>query len=409
MGGEEFAGDDGEAGEVAGAEEADQWADEEERQGALDESEERDERGGDEQIGDVGALVVEAVGEVAEGDVAEEGAGLHEDGPAGGLDDGEAAAPLDGGQGEEVGDPGEEAPPGEEGGRVHGGADEGAAGERRAEELGEWDFGGVLALPGLGLGKVAAEPEGDEGGEDAGEEDGAPAEVREDEGDEGRAEGVADSPGALDEGEGFGAMAVGPGFGDEGCAGGPFAAHAEAEEQAAGQELRGGVSEAAEGCRDGVDEDAEGEGAGAAEAVGEPAEGEASRGRGQERGGDHGAAGGGGEAELALDRAEDERVEHNVHAVEHPAEGGGEEDALLVAGGLGEPGGEMFQKLSLGLGTRFIGSLGNRGKQVLRYAQDDNICGGAGVGSCFARFWPTQVGKTRTLRGWSAGMVLAVF
>jgi hypothetical protein len=38
----------------------------------------------------------------------------------------------------------------------------------------------------------------------------------------------------------------------------------------------------------------------------------------------------------------------------------------LVAGGLGEPGGEMFQKLSLGLGTRFIGSLGNRGKQVLR-------------------------------------------
>jgi len=50
--------------------------------------------------------------------------------------------------------------------------------------------------------------------------------------------------------------------------------------------------------------------------------------------------------EFALHLAEDEGVEHYVHAVEHPAEGRGEEDAFLVARGVGEPGGELGQRRS---------------------------------------------------------------
>ena len=45
--------------------------------------------------------------------------------------------------------------------------------------------------------------------------------------------------------------------------------------------------------------------------------------------GHHGAGEGGGEMQVALDGGEDHRVEHDVHAVEHPAEGGGDEGSAL--------------------------------------------------------------------------------
>jgi len=83
------------------------------------------------------------------------------------------------------------------------------------------------------------------------------------------------------------------------------------------------VGEAAESGCDGIEEQAGVEGAGAAEAIGEPAEEDSAGGCGEECGGHHGAGGRGGEMHLALDGWEDHGVEHDVHAVEHPAERGG--------------------------------------------------------------------------------------
>ena len=236
------------------------------------------------------------------------------------------------GKGEEARGPGEESPPGEERGGVHGGADERGAGEGAAEELQRRGVGLALALEELGLGDAAADPEGEQRGENAGEEDGSPAEAREDERGEGGSEGVADGPETLHEGERFAAGGGGEGFGDECGSGGPFSSHAEAEDDAAGGERERGVREAAGGGGDGVDEQAGVEGDGAAEAVGEPAEEEAAGGCGEKRRGHHRAGERRGQMEVALHGGEDHRVEHDVHAVEHPAEGCGGECSALGGG-----------------------------------------------------------------------------
>ena len=186
------------------------------------------------------------------------------------------------------------------------------------------------------FGNISANPEGDGGGEDADEEDGAPVGVTQDDaGDEG-GERESDGPGALHDGEGFGAEVVRPGFGDEGGAGVPLAAHAEAEDEADDGEHEHGGGEAGGERADGVSEDAEHEGALASDAVGEEAEKNAADAGGEqhERGEDAGGALGHGE--VAHDMGEDERVKHGVEGVEHPAEGGGEEGAALGGGGLAE-------------------------------------------------------------------------
>ena len=59
-------------------------------------------RGGDEEVGDVGALGSEAVRRAAEAYIAGEGSDLHDDGPGGGVDDGEAVAALRDGKREEA-------------------------------------------------------------------------------------------------------------------------------------------------------------------------------------------------------------------------------------------------------------------------------------------------------------------
>ena len=71
------------------------------------------------------------------------------------------------------------------------------------------------------------------------------------------------------------AMARWPCLRNEGCAGSPLAAHAEAEQDAAHHQLASCVREAAESGGDGVAEDAPGKSADAAEAIGEPSEAEA--------------------------------------------------------------------------------------------------------------------------------------
>jgi len=84
-------------------------------------------------------------------------------------------AALGDGQGEEAGCPGEEAPPGEEGGGVHGRADESGASEWAAEELQGRRVGLAIALEEFGFMDAATNPKSKRGGNDADEEDGAPA------------------------------------------------------------------------------------------------------------------------------------------------------------------------------------------------------------------------------------------
>ena len=82
--------------------------------------------------------------------------------------------------------------------------------------------------------------------------------------------------------------------------------------------------EATEPSGNRVDQDAGGEGTRAAEAVSEPAKTDAAGGRGEECDRHHGAAHGRAEMHCALYLAEDKGVEHHIHAVEHPAETGGQ-------------------------------------------------------------------------------------
>jgi len=192
-------------------------------------------------------------------------------------------------------------------------------------------------LRAFGFVERTANPEGDEGGQQAGEKDGSPAEVGQHDSDDGGADSVADGPRALHEGECLIAMLLRPAFSDERCAGGPFASHAEAENEAAEKELERSLCEAAERGKDGVDEDAPGKRASTAVAVCERAEEDAADGAGDECDGYHGSADGRAHVHGALQRAEDECIEHDVHAVEHPAEGGCDEYAALGGRGLSEP------------------------------------------------------------------------
>ena len=180
-------------------------------------------------------------------------------------------------------------------------------------------------------------PERDESRSDADEEDRAPTEMRHDEGHHARTERVADGPGALHERERLGTVLCGPHLRDQRGAGGPLPAHAEAKNDAAEHEFGGRSREATERGGDGVDQHAGGEGTRTAEAVGEPAEADAPDGRGEKRGRHHGTAHGRGELHGALHLAENQGIEHHVHAVEHPAETSGQQGALLLLRPLDQP------------------------------------------------------------------------
>ena len=190
--------------------------------------------GGHEEKSDIDPLAAQAVGEESVAEVAEEGAGLHEDGPCGGLYDAEAAASLHCGQRQVGRYPEEESPPCEESCSVDYGHDGEVASVASAKDLRDGvEVGGLGCGPAFGLADAAANPDSKDRGQKAGEEDAAPAVMRHDDGDYGCGEGVSDGPRALHEGERFAAMFIRPGFGYQRGTGGPFAAHAEAEKHAA--------------------------------------------------------------------------------------------------------------------------------------------------------------------------------
>ena len=123
------------------------------------------------------------------------------------CDDAEAAAAFGDGHGEKARNPGEQSPPGEQRGGVHGGADEHVAAEGAAKELADGDARACApAVQASGSCRRALQPEGDKGRRDAGEEDGAPSEVRHDDGDHSSTQRVADGPGALHQRQRLGAM-----------------------------------------------------------------------------------------------------------------------------------------------------------------------------------------------------------
>jgi len=72
-----------------------------------------------------------------------------------------------------------------------------------------------------------------------------------------RGEGIADCPGALHNGNCFGAQFCGPGFGYQRGAGVPFASHAEAQDEAKHRQHQNRSRQARSEGADGVGQDAE--------------------------------------------------------------------------------------------------------------------------------------------------------
>ena len=166
--------------------------------------------------------------------------------------------------------------------------------------------------------------------------------MRQDQSDNESGDRFANGVGGLHEAESFAAMLGAPGFGDERGGGGPFAAHAESEEEAEGGELGNAVGEAAGGTGDGVDEDGSHEGARAANAVRDDAEEKtADGGRGESEGVEQ-AGGGSAHGEFADEIGEDEGIEHDVHGIEHPAEAAGDEGFAFRRRNIARPAEEIF-------------------------------------------------------------------
>ena len=208
-------------------------------------------------------------------------------------------------------------------------------------------------LPFFGLGNEEAHDEGEERGGGADERDPAPRIDRdlEENGDDGD-EGETDVGGGADHAGHERAVFGRPDFHDEGDAERPFAAHAERTQEAGGAEVPRFLGEINQTGKDGVDENAGGHGADAADFVTEPAEDDATEGGAdQERGGgvahpERDKRVGQGDALRLLHLQEsgtrDEGEEPHFHAVEHPAEEGGSEHGgeagFVGRGGVGRGG-----------------------------------------------------------------------
>ncbi len=175
-----------------------------------------------------------------------------------------------------------------------------------------------------------AHPEREERRQDADEEDAAPApHGHHDRGDD-RGGGVADRPRALHESECLAAMLGGPRLGHQRRAAGPLTAHAQAEQDAEDGELPHRLREAARRGEHRVDEDASHQRPRPAEPVGDHPEDHPSR-RGGEQGERSEQSGGFRvHRQVPHERNQDERVEHDVEGVQHPAERGRDQRPFCV-------------------------------------------------------------------------------
>ena len=159
--GEDFAGDGGIAGEEAGAEEGDERSEDEEPEGAVGDSVERHERGGDDQVGEIRFAAAEGVSEESEERVTQPFSRGKDDKKGGGFDEAEAAAALGYGQGKISGNPSEKSPVTEHAAGVHGGGQKAVAEDVALKQAGEDGRPGLCAaaLPNGRFGNAAPDPE----------------------------------------------------------------------------------------------------------------------------------------------------------------------------------------------------------------------------------------------------------
>ena len=172
------------------------------------------------------------------------------------------------------------------------------------------------------------DPDREERGQHADQEHAAPPPDRhDDEVDRGR-QTVADRPRALDERERLAAMARRKRLGNQRHAGGPLAPHPEAEQDAEHGELRDHLRQPARRREDQVNQHRRHQRALPADAVGDDAKGHAARRRRQQRQrGQELSRYRGRQLQCWVldERRQDQRVEHDVERVEHPAQRGRDE------------------------------------------------------------------------------------
>jgi hypothetical protein len=128
-----------------------------------------------------------------------------------------------------------------------------------------------------------------------------------------------------------------PGLGNQRRARCPFSAHAQSQQQAARHKLSGRMRQPAQRGCDGVHQDADRQCAYPPVAVCEPAKCHPSKRGGDQRHRHHCAAHRSREMHLALDLSQHQRVEHHVHAVEHPSQRCRQQRTLLIVRRLGQP------------------------------------------------------------------------
>ena len=114
--------------------------------------------------------------------------------------------------------------------------------------------------------------------------------------------------------------------------GGPFSANPQPQQKTKDSELDDRMRQAATGCEDGVDQHADDEGAGPSQLVGQPPKEDAADGRRDQGESHEKACGCRAHVEIALQIDQDQRKQHHVHAVEHPAQRCGEKGAFLCGG-----------------------------------------------------------------------------
>ena len=190
-------------------------------------------------------------------------------------------------------------------------------------------------------------PKRNQGGQNAGEEHRPPAEARHHQRDHTRTQCVANRPGALHQRKRLAAVLRRPGLGDQGSARGPFPTHAEAQQHTADHQLRGCLRETAQSSADGINQHAPNKRPHPAKPVGKPAEAHPAGCRGNERGRHHRPTHCCGEMHLPLYLAQDQCVEHHVHAVEHVPKEGRKQGAPLFARGFSQPAINAVQTMSL--------------------------------------------------------------
>src|ERR1700682_1287557 len=129
-----------------------------------------------------------------------------------------------------------------------------------------------------------------------------------------------------------------PRFRDErgGC--GPLTAHAQTEQKTKEGELRNRMGKAAGGACQGIDQDGSHECSRASDAIRENTENKSTDGGSDERQRTEKARGARVHAELEDEVGENERVKHDVHGVEHPAEAASNEGFAFGGGDVTRPG-----------------------------------------------------------------------